>query len=127
MKNSQDIQKELVDLAIAWGEAFASGNHRTANKMNSAIAKITKRFDKNKSLGETVLIPLLDNSNPSVRLMASVYTLEMGIHTQKAEAVLTSIAKDPNIRLIPMMAKINLSQWNEKKSQILIQKDENAG
>ena len=127
MKEPQEIQKELIDLANAWGEAFSTGDHRTANKKNSAIAKIAKRFNNDKNLGEAILTPLLIHPSPSVRLMASVYTLELGVHIQEAEAVLTSIATDSNLRLIPMMAKINLSQWNKRKGTKLEQKDECNG
>lgn len=124
MKNSQDMQMELIKLAISWGDAFTNGDYRAANRQNSRIAKIAKRFHQDKVFGETVLIPLFVHANPSVRLMASVYALDLEIHTQEAEAVLSSIAESPNIRLIPMMAKINLSNWNKKKTA---KKDEPAG
>ncbi len=117
MKNTQEMQKELIELSISWGDAFTNGDHRTANKQNNRIAKIIMRFSKDKIYSEAVLIPLLTHAYPSVRLLASVYALELEIHTQQAEIVLTNIAEDPNIRLIPMMAKINLSNWNKKKNK----------
>jgi Domain of unknown function (DUF2019) len=115
MKNPQEIQKELIELAISWGESFSSGDYRNANKQNSKIAKIAGELQKDRILYETMLIPLLAHSNPSVRLMASVYALELEIHTDEAESVLTSIIEDPKNRLIRMMARINLSNWQKKK------------
>ena len=115
MKNLQEIQKELIDRAISWGEAFSNGDYRNANKQNSRIVKIARKFQDDKAYSETVLIPLLAHSNPSVRLMASVYALEFGINTREAESILTTIAEDPNLRLIPMMARINLSNWKKRK------------
>jgi hypothetical protein len=117
MESPQEIQNELVEMAIAWGEAFSNGDYKVANRQNSKIAKRAKKlYHEDAVKCKNVLLPLLVHSNPSVRLMASVYALEFGFDIQEAELVLTNIATDPNIRLIPVMAHINLSNWNKKKN-----------
>lgn len=115
MKDIQELQNKLIELATSWGEAFTTGDHRKANKQNSAITKVAQKFKKDKNIGEAVLTPLLAHPNPAVRLLASVHALDQNIQVQEAEAVLTNIAADSNIRLIPLMAQINLSNWNKKK------------
>lgn len=122
MKEVLEFQNRLTELAIAWGDAFTIGDHQTANRHNSAITRLAKKFKKNQKLGEAILAPLLSHSNPSVRLFASIHALDQYILLQEAETVLTQIAKDPNIRLIPLMAHINLSNWEKKKNAN--QKDE---
>lgn len=122
MKSVQDFQKEIEELAISWGEALKTGDHRTANRQNSAITRIAKKFKKDKNLGELVLVPLLQHANPSVRLLASVHALDQGIHIQGAESTLINIASNPNIHVIQLMAQINLSQWNKKKAALPNQK-----
>jgi hypothetical protein len=124
MKDVQELQNELIDLAVSWAEAFVTGDHQKANKQNSAITRVAKKFKKNKNIGEAVLTPLLAYPNPAVRLLASVHALDQNIQVQEAEVVLTSIATDSNIRLISLMAQINLSNWNKKKKAK--QKDEPA-
>jgi hypothetical protein len=116
MKTPQQIQEELIERATSWGDALSRGDSRLANKQNSKIAKIARKLQEDKILYETVLIPLLAHSNPSIRLMASVYALDLEIHTDEAESVLTAIVEDPKSGLIRMMAHINLSNWNKKKS-----------
>ena len=122
--NVQNLQKDIEELAISWGEALKVGNHKTANRQNSAITKIARKFKKDKNLGELVLTPLFKNSNASVRLLASVQALDLEIHIQEAEDVLIQVASDSNIHVVQLMAKINLQQWNEKKHSIVNQKDE---
>jgi hypothetical protein len=116
MKTMQKLQKEIEDYAISWGDALKMGDHRTANRKNSAINKIAQKFGKDKNLGENILVPLLNHPDPSVRLMASVHALNMEIHQNEAEVVLTQIAGDSNIHVIQLMAQINLQKWNEKKN-----------
>jgi hypothetical protein len=118
MKSVQDFQKDIEELAISWGEALKIGDYRTANKQNSTITRIAKKFRKDKNLGESILVPLLQHTNPSVRLLASVHVLDQGIHIQEAESTLINIASDPNIHVINLMAQINLSQWNKKKATV---------
>jgi hypothetical protein len=115
MEEVQEIRDRLIGLAIAWGDAFTIGDHRTANRHNSAITKLAKKIKKNRKLGEEILVPMFSHTNPSVRLFASIHALDQNIRLQEAESVLAQIAKDPNIRLIPLMAQINLSNWNKKK------------
>lgn len=110
-----DLQKRIEESAIVWGNALREGKHRTANKHNSAITKIAKKFKKDKNLGASVLIPLLKHPEPSVRLLASVHSLELGIQVQESESILTKIADDPSIKIIRLMAQINLSEWKKKK------------
>jgi hypothetical protein len=112
---TQELRDKLVELAIAWGGAFTIGDHRTANRCNSAITKIAKQFQKDRELGESILVPLFVHPNPAVRLFASIHALDQNIQVGEAETILTEIAEDPNIRLIPVMAQINLSNWIKKK------------
>ena len=67
-------------------------------------------------LGEQVLVPLLQHSNPAVRLLASVHALDQGVHVEEAENTLVSLANDPNIHVVQLMAQINLAQWSKKKA-----------
>jgi len=126
MSDIQTLQRDIEELAISWGEALKIGDHRKANMQNSAVARIAKGFGKDKKLGEAVLVPLLRHPNPSVRLLASVHTLDLGIHIQESEDTLIRIADDPSIRVIRLMAQINLSEWNKKKRATSNQKDEPA-
>jgi hypothetical protein len=114
MTTIQEIQKEIEAQAISWGEAIVIGDHRTANRKNSAITKIAKMFKKDRNLGELILVPLLKHINPSVRLMASVHALDLGIDAQEAQDVLAQVAGDPNIHVVQLMAKINLQKWMNK-------------
>lgn len=123
----QSLQKDIGELAASWGEALKVGDHRTANRQNSAVTKIAKKLKKDKSLGEAVLVPLFRHPNPSVRLLASVHALDLEIHTQEAEEVLAQVANDPNIHVVQLMAQINLQKWNKKKRSSINQKDEPAG
>jgi hypothetical protein len=127
MSNIQTLQRDIEELAISWGEALKIGDYRKANKQNSAVTRLTREFINDKKLGEAVLIPLLRHPSPSVRLLASVHALDLGIHTQESEDTLISIAGDPSIRAIRLMAQINLSEWNKKKRATSNnQKDEQA-
>lgn len=116
MKEVQELRDRLIELAIAWGDAFTIGDHRTANRHNSSITRLAKKFKKDPKLGEAILAPMLSHSDPSVRLFASIHALDQNIRLEEAESVLEQIAKNPNIRLIPLMAQINLSNWNKKKN-----------
>jgi hypothetical protein len=116
MNAIQNLQKEIEEQAISWGDAIIIGDHRTANRKNSAITKIAKRFRKDRSLGEVILVPLLKNTNPSVRLMASIHALDLEIHIKEAEDVLTQVASDPNIHVVQLMAQINLQKWRIKNN-----------
>jgi len=122
MKRGQDFQKDIEELAISWGEALKTGDHRTANRQNNTITGIAKKFKKDKDLSASILAPLLQHPNPSVRLLASVHALDQGIHIQEAENTLIDVANDPNIHVIQVMAQINLSQWNKKKTAFLNRK-----
>jgi hypothetical protein len=115
MSEIPNLQKDIVELAVSWGEALKIGDYRTANKQNSAISRIAKRFRKDKPLGEAVLIPLLGHPNPSVRLMASVHALDQEIRIQDSEDILIKIANDSTNHVIGLMAQINLAEWNKKK------------
>jgi hypothetical protein len=116
MNTIQNLEKEIEEHAISWGDAIIIGDHRTANRNNSAINRVAKRLKKDRKLGEIVLVPLLKHTNPSVRLMASVHALDLDIHTQEAEDVLEKVAGDPNIHVVQLMAQINLQKWNKKKN-----------
>jgi hypothetical protein len=116
MNTTQNLQKEIEEQAISWGDALKIGDHRTANRNNSAITKIARRFKKDKNIGEIILVPLLKHANPSVRLMASVHALDLEIHIQEAEDVLKQVASDPNIHVVQLMAQINLQKWDKKKN-----------
>ena len=72
MMATENLRQDIEELAVSWGEALKIGNHRVANKKNSAITKIAKEFKKDKEIGELVLVPLLKHRNASVRLQASV-------------------------------------------------------
>jgi hypothetical protein len=124
MSDIQKLQKNIEELAVSWGEALKIGDHRNANKQNSAITKIAKRFRKDKKLGEAVLVPLLGHLNPSVRLMASVQALDQEIQIRESEDILIKIANDPTNHVVGLMAQINLSEWNKKKRVTSNQKDE---
>jgi hypothetical protein len=63
-----------------------------------------------------VLVPLLEDADPSVRLMASVHALDLGIRRQQAEQVLSEIASNPDIHVIRLMAQINLADWRKRAS-----------
>ena len=117
MDSIQDFQAAIERSAVAWGEAIKIGNHREANKLNNKVTRIVKAFKENKVIGKSVLIPLLGNPNPSVRLLAAIHALDLEIQTQDAESVLNDIANDPSIRLVRLMAQINLEKWNQKKTQ----------
>lgn len=126
MSAIQNVQKDIEELAISWGEALKIGDHRKANSQNRAITKIAKRFRKDKQLGEAVLIALLGHPNPSVRLMASVHALDHEIHIQESEDTLIKIVNDPTNHVIGLMAQINLAEWNKKTRAKSDQKDEPA-
>ena len=116
MSDIKNIQRDIEELATSWGEALVIGNHRMANKKNSAVTKIAKEFKKDKKLGESILVPLFQHPNASVRLLASVHALDQGIHIEEAEDTLINLAKDQNIHVIQLMAQINLAQWDKKKT-----------
>jgi hypothetical protein len=115
MMATENLRQDIEELAVSWGEALKIGNHRVANKKNSAITKIAKEFKKDKEIGELVLVPLLKHRNPSVRLQASVHALDQSIQIEEAEDTLINLANDLNIHVIQLMAQINLEQWNKKK------------
>ena len=46
MSNLQELQREIEEHSASWGEAIIIGDHRTANKENSAVTKITKKLKK---------------------------------------------------------------------------------
>jgi hypothetical protein len=125
MKNLQKIRDQFVELAIEWGDAFTTGDHRTANRRNSAVTKIANKFKDDENLGTAILVPLFTHPNPSVRLFASIHALDQNIEIGRAESILTQMAADSSIRLLPLMAEINLSNWHKKKNTD--QKDEPAG
>jgi hypothetical protein len=110
MKSVQDFQSDIERFATAWGEALKIGNHKVANKLNNKLTKIAKEFKGDKTLGESVLTPLLKHPNPSVRLIAAVHALDQEVSSKDAEKALTEIANDPNIRVIRLTAKILLTK-----------------
>lgn len=126
MTDFKKQQEEYTSLAISWGEAITSGDHRTANKCNSALMRITKKLQKDIQLAEYVLISLFEHTNPAVRLTSSVDALNLGLSIQKAEETLFAVANDENARVVRLMAQINLTEWNKKKKSESIQKDEPA-
>lgn len=126
MGNIQSIQKDFEESASLWGEALKVGDHRTANRQNSAVTKIAKKFKQDKNLGESVLMPLLKHPVPSVRLLASVHALDLEIHEREAEDVLAQLASNPNIHVVQLMARINLQKWNEKKRNLTSQRNKPA-
>ena len=121
------LQRSIQELAASWSEALKAGNHRKANSKNAAISKVARRFSKDKRLGESVLIALLGAADPSVRLMASVHALDLGIRPQQAEQVLAEIANNPNIPVIRLMAKINLADWRKTEGRASLAPDEGSG
>lgn len=116
MKTLEETRAEIIQMASSWGNAFSTGDSRTANRLNRKIGQIMEKYRQEKEQSESLLLPCLAHANPSVRLMASVWALEFGIHTQEAETILTRIKNDQTIGLVRMMAEINLSQWNNKKA-----------
>lgn len=118
MNTSQNIQKDFEEHAIIWGEALRKGEHRMANRQNRVVTKIAQNFKNDRRLGELVLMDLFRHPNPSVQLLSSVHALDLGIHIQKAEEVLTKVAANPNIHVIQLMAQINLAKWKEKKNNL---------
>ncbi len=126
MATIQSIQTDIEALATSWGEALKIGDRRTANRLNSAITRIANKFKRDRSLGEAVLTPLLKHPVPSVRLFASIHSLDLEINIQEAEDVLARVASDPNIHVVQLMAQINLQKRNEKKRNTTNQKDEPA-
>jgi len=120
----QNLQKEIEEHAILWGNALIIGDHKTANKHNSAITKIVRRFKKDRNLGEAILLSLLKSPNSSVVLLASVHSLDLEIHIQEAENKLKQVAGNPNIHVVQLMAQINLQKWDEKKCNKTKPKDE---
>lgn len=116
MKTLEDLRAEVIEMASAWGTAFSTGDSRTANRLNRKIGRVMEKYREDKEQSESLLLPCLAHANPSVRLMASVWALEFGIHTHEAETILTRIKNDQSIGLVSMMALINLSKWNDKKA-----------
>jgi hypothetical protein len=116
MKTLEDTRAEIIEMASLWGTAFSTGDSRTANRLNRKIGQIIERYQEDRAQSESLLVPCLAHANPSVRLMASVWALEFGIHTQEAETILTRIKNDRTVGLVRTMAEINLSQWNDKKA-----------
>jgi hypothetical protein len=116
MKTLEETRAEIIQMASSWGNAFATGDSRTGNRLNRKIGQIMEKYREDREQSESLLLPCLAHANPSVRLMASVWALELGIHTQEAETILTRIKNDQTIGLVSMMAVIHLSKWNDKKA-----------
>jgi len=121
------LQRSIQALAASWSEALKAGNHRKANSKNAAISKVARRLRKDKRLSESVLGPLLGDADPSVRLMASVHSLDLGIRLQQAEQVLEEIANNPNIPVIRLMARIGLANWRKSEGKASLVSDKGSG
>lgn len=119
--DSQEIIKEYVALAIAWGNALSQGDSKIANKLNRKLSKIALTVEKDKSLSKSVFTPLLDHGNLSVRIFAIVEAFRCGICVEKAEQLLKSIVDDPiidpSVGGVRSMARIILIEWEMDKSE----------
>jgi hypothetical protein len=112
--NAGDIQKRIIEYAIAWADAEDEGNSKKANRINSKINRIVAVFEQNKDQGIEILVPLLSHNDPTVRLFASVHALDQGIEIKKAENNLNLIAHDSTVPATSVMAYINLDIWRKK-------------
>jgi hypothetical protein len=109
------LQKAYVETASTWGNCVIDGNHKTANRMNRGLIRLRNKINRNSDLATEVLLPLLDHNDPAVRLSAATDMLQIGISQEKAELTLFNLSNNPNIHVLQLMAKINLSMWEEKK------------
>lgn len=117
-KEIQEIQARIIDFAQKWANEISQGNSTYSNKLNARINKIIFDINEDKELARRILTPLIQNAEPSVRLFASVHSLNQGIEIQKSLQVLEDLADDNTTQGISLMAYINLVKWKKENKAL---------
>ncbi len=112
-KEIEEIQEVIIESAIQWANEINEGNSKNANRLNSKINKVTNGFKDNQEQTIRILVPLLQNDDPSVRLFASIHSLNLGIEVERCLQILRDLADDHSTRGVCIMAYINLKKWNK--------------
>lgn len=112
-KDIREIQDSIIDCAIKWAYEINQGNSKNANKQNLELNKLIFGFKDDKELSVRILVPLLQNSESSVRLVASAHTLAQGIDIQYSLQVLEDLANDYSTRAVSLMAYTILLKWKK--------------
>lgn len=115
--DDKEIQAIIIDCAIKWANEINQGNYKNANKLNIKINKIIHRIKNDKEQISRILLPMLQSSDPSVRLAAAVHTLAQGIEIQNSLQILEDLAADDSTRGVSLMAYTILLKW--KKDNII--------
>lgn len=103
-----DLSAQYEEAAGLHGEASRTGNSRAANAQYKRIVAAWKELRGKGEAGRAVLLHLMGNSNPDVRLWAASHVLEFD--PGAAEAELNRLASGPP-SLVRFDAELTLKEW----------------
>jgi hypothetical protein len=116
MKKSQVQKAELVELIAAYSEAARTqgaatetGDYKTGNKASDLLAAIYSELRRRGREAQCVLLPLLSDNDPGVRLWSASHALEFS--PSDGERVLEALI--PVGRFIGLCAKTTLAEWRQ--------------
>jgi hypothetical protein len=105
-----ELVRGYEQLAREHGEAIASANARAANRLFDRIMIIYQELRRRGPVAQTLLLPLLNSEDMSVRYWAATHALDFA--PALGERALESIIRGPK-GLIRFNAEMTLEQWHK--------------
>ncbi len=106
----EDLAAKFVEAARKQGAGIESGDSRVANKWYKNLLAIREGLRDHGEGGEDVILQLLENESPYVRLWAATYALAFS--PLRAQPVLEALAASQG-GFLRFTAATTLSEWRK--------------
>ena len=103
----EELVQEYEQAAVAYGQALAAADHRSANRAHDRIASAYRELRSRAAASH--LLPLLRSENENVRSCVAAHALEFA--PEQGEPVLLGFAARPGRLRTP--AEYALKAWRE--------------
>ncbi len=112
--NSESLREKYIQYAKDWGTAIVQGDRKSANKIHRLLNKTISVIKQDEPECRLFLSDLIHHPEPSVRLVASVDSLYLGINLKESEYTLDSLASNPEFKVLRLMALASLDVWRKQ-------------
>ena len=102
------LRARFLSDAEQYGEALRCGDYRTANPAHDRLVALAAAFRARGTTGEAIVLSLLDDGDPAVRIAAAVTALPFA--SVPAERALRDVASGPPSP-VRLNAEMALREW----------------
>jgi hypothetical protein len=105
------LAEEFIRAAKISGEATEKGDDKTANKQNAVLKKIFTNVQKNMDSAQEFYTNLMYNDDLSVKTIACIHSLALGISVDKADNILSFLSHKGDAGILRYNAETALQKW----------------